>query len=320
MPVFLSLHISEEFDGTYCRRAEEICHTLAENGFRTIADVSIKTVQQFACQSLTELAKRLRLWALRIDYGFSTEQILDMARQMPIVLNASTISPEDAGAIRDSGAEIYAMHNFYPRPETGLDEAFLQDTTQRLQRFGIRVLAFIPGEGLLRGPLHEGLPTLEAHRRMPPSAAFADLVLRFGMDGVFLADPGISPKEAERIAVFCREGVLSVPANLRKEYETLYDRVFTCRVDSPKWLIRFQESREYSCFGLPAQPDGCDDRPRGSVTMDNLNYGRYSGEVQLIRSDLPKDARVNVIGSVPESWMPLVDQIRGGQKFRLVRP
>ena len=90
VPVFLSLHISEEFDGTYCRRAEEICHTLAENGFRTIADVSIKTVQQFACQSLTELAKRLQLWALRIDYGFSTEQILDMARQMPIVLNASS--------------------------------------------------------------------------------------------------------------------------------------------------------------------------------------------------------------------------------------
>lgn len=320
VPVFLSLHISEEFDGTYCRRAEEICHTLAENGFRTIADVSVKTLQQFACPSLTALAKRLRLWALRLDYGFSTDEILAMAREMPIVLNASTIAASDAALIRDSGAEIYAMHNFYPRPETGLDETLLRDTTCRLQQAGIRVLAFIPGDGLLRGPLHEGLPTLEAHRRMPPYAAFADMVLRFGMDGVFLADPGISEKEAERIAVFCREGVLSVPANLRKEYETLYDRVFTCRVDSPKWLIRFQESREYSCAGLPTQPDGCDDRPRGSVTMDNLNYGRYSGEVQLIRDDLPADARVNVIGSVPQPWLPLVDLIRGGQKFRLVRP
>ena len=48
-PIFLSLHISEEFDSTYCQRAREICHLLAVQGFRTIADVSVKTLQQFGC-------------------------------------------------------------------------------------------------------------------------------------------------------------------------------------------------------------------------------------------------------------------------------
>ena len=66
-PVFLSLHISEEFDDSFCRRAEEICHALAEMGYRIIADVSTKTVAQFGCQDLTDLAKKLQLWALRID-------------------------------------------------------------------------------------------------------------------------------------------------------------------------------------------------------------------------------------------------------------
>ena len=70
--VFLSLHISEEFDPDYCKRAETVCHQLADRGFRIIADVSVKTLQQFHCDDLVELAKSLRLWAVRIDYGFST--------------------------------------------------------------------------------------------------------------------------------------------------------------------------------------------------------------------------------------------------------
>lgn len=123
--MFLSLHISEEFDEAYCRRAEEICGTLASSGFRIIADVSRKTLRQFGCRDLVELANHLRLWALRIDYGFSREEIAALAEKMPIVLNASTVTAEDARVIAGQGREVFAMHNFYPRPETGLDEDYL---------------------------------------------------------------------------------------------------------------------------------------------------------------------------------------------------
>lgn len=317
--VFLSLHISEEFDETYCRRAEEICRTLANHGFRVIADVSRKTLVQFGCRDLVELAGHLRLWALRIDYGFSPEEIGAFAEKMPIVLNASTVTAEDARKIAGQGREVYAMHNFYPRPETGLDDDWLMETTQNLQAAGLKVLAFIPGDEGLRGPVYEGLPTLEEHRRVLPSAAFADLSIRFGMDGIFLADPGLSGEEARRIHRFCRENVLSVPAQLDPEYEDLYDRVFTCRVDSPKRLVRFLESREYSCRGKTVAPRNCVERTLGAITIDNENYGRYTGEIQLIRTDLKADSRVNVIGHVPENAWLLLDLIRGGQKFMLVR-
>ena len=213
-PIFLSLHISEEFDATYCQRAREICHLLAVLGFRTIADVSVKTLQQFGCESLTELAKELKLWGLRIDYGFGAAQIGEMATQMPIVLNASTTSPDDARRIAAKGQEVFALHNFYPRPETGLDEDLLMQTTNRLKEAGLSVQCFIPGDTLIRGPLHEGLPTLEMHRHCLPSAAFVDLALRFGMDDIFLGDPGLSQKEQERIATFCKTGVICVPAKL----------------------------------------------------------------------------------------------------------
>ena len=317
-PIFLSLHISEEFDATYCQRAREICHLLAVQGFRTIADVSRKTLQQFGCESLTELAQELKLWGLRIDYGFSAEEIGEMAQIMPIILNASTTAPADARRIAEMGQEVFALHNFYPRPETGLDEELLKLTTDRLKEAGLSVQCFIPGDTLLRGPLHEGLPTLEAHRKALPSAAFVDMALRFGMEDIFLADPGLSEKEQQRITHFCQTGVICVPAVLDENWKHLYGKTFTRRIDSPRWLIRFQESRVYSCQGEIVEPENCTERRRGSITVDNRNYGRYSGELMLLREDLPADDRVNVIGAVPENAWLLVDRIGRGAKFMLV--
>ena len=319
-PVFLSLHISEEFNDSFCQRAEEACHALAEMGYRIIADVSTKTVAQFGCRDLTELAKKLQLWALRIDYGFSRAEIEAMAEKMPIVLNASTITVEDARAIAAKGGCVMAMHNFYPRPETGLDEDYLLETTKALQQAGLKVLAFIPGDIHKRGPVFEGLPTLEAHRNILPSAAFVDLARNYGIEEIFVGDPGLSETEQERILRFCREGILSVPCEIDEKWQHLYDQVFTCRMDSPKRLVRFQESRIYSCQGATTEAYNCVERTAGSLTIDNIRYGRYSGEIMLVRSDLPADNRVNVIGHVPENALILLNLIQRGGKFTLVRP
>lgn len=318
-PVFLSLHISEEFGADYAVRAERLCRWLAEREFKIIADVSVKTVEQFGEPDLVRLAKRLGIWALRIDYGFTMDEIAALARDIPVVLNASTTSPEDGARIADRGGLVMAMHNFYPRPETGLDDQFLLESTRSLQAAGLKVLAFIPGEDELRGPLHLGLPTLERHRDGSPYAAFAELTLRFGMDGVFLADPGLSPAERERIGRLARDGVLSLPALLDEEHTSLYGKEFTCRVDSPAWMVRFAESRVYSCFGSSVTPAGGTPRPRGTITVDNALYGRYSGEIQLLRDDFPGDERVNVIGHIAEQYLLLLDCIKRGGRFALTR-
>lgn len=65
-PVFLSLHISEEFGPGYCQQAEAVCQWLFEAGFSILADVSVKTRQQFGEPDLIRLAKRLHIWALRL--------------------------------------------------------------------------------------------------------------------------------------------------------------------------------------------------------------------------------------------------------------
>ena len=317
-PVFLSLNMGKgEAD---CAEAERICCFLADQGFRIIADVSTETCSLFEETDLLSLAERLKIWALRIDYGFSKDEIAHMASKMPIVLNASTTDPVDAQEILGAGARVFALHNFYPRPETGLDREMLLDCTQRLQAAGLRVQAFIPGDIMKRGPIFEGLPTLEEHRDVLPSAAFVDLSLRYHMDDIFVGDPGISEKEQERISLFCREKIISVPAELEHSCDWLYGKVFTCRMDSPKWIVRFEESRTIYRQKNPVEKSAPASRTRGTITMDNQSYGRYMGEIQMVRSELPKDERVNVIGSVPENARILLDCIRGGQKFCLVRP
>ena len=160
---------------------------------------------------------------------------------------------------------------------------------------------------------------LEAHRTAAPSAAFADLALNYGLDGIFAGDPEVSAREQEYIRHFCTIGELCLPVALRPGYEMLYDRTFTCRPDSPKGLVRYQESRLYSCFGNSVQPDNCVERRRRCVTMDNIGYGRYSGEIQLVRADLPADEKVNVIGEVPAEYDLLLDCIKRGKTFRMVK-
>ena len=188
-PVFISLHISEEFDAAYCARVQEMCDFLSAQGWRILADVSEKTIRQFGCADLTALAKRLHLWGLRLDYGFSVEEMCALAQQLPVAVNASTTTPEVARQLAAGGGTVIAMHNFYPRPETGLDPEFLRESTAALQAEGLQVYGFIPGDALLRGPLYAGLPTLEAHRTAAPSAAFADLALNYGLDGIFAGKP-----------------------------------------------------------------------------------------------------------------------------------
>ena len=315
IPVFLSLHRQEEMDAQWKTKIMDLCHQLNEHGCRILADISKKTFAAMEVSDARELKEKLQLWAVRPDYGFTVEEIREMAEYMPVVLNASTVTDEELQKL--SGCkELMAMHNFYPRPETALDAEYLKERTKTLQEHGLKVIAFIPGTGEKRGPLYEGLPTLEDHRYISPYAAYLDLVIRYGIDMVYVGDPDLDEAEERRIARYIEEGIIELPCDMRKGYEYLYGQAFTNRIDSPKTMIRAAESREYSVSnGSEVKPENTVKRSKGSITMDNEKYLRYQGEIMIAVQDFEADERVNVIGNVKEEYLLVTKLIERGAKF-----
>lgn len=319
--VFTSFHISEEFGPDYCGKAREMCRFLLERGYEIIGDVSKRTLEQFGSRDILSFAEEMGISILRLDYGFTDEEIRAIAGRTSIAVNASTQDQRLAWEIAGNGGSVYAIHNFYPRPETGLDEPFFQSVNQKLLDAGVKVLAFIPGDEALRGPVFAGLPTLEKHRGLPPYVCWADLCRPENrLYGVLTGDPGLSASQLSLIRDFSQSGILSVPAVLFKNSMGLYGRTFTIRPDSPSSLARLQESREYSSPGEEILPWNCGDRSKGSITMDNRLYGRYSGEIQLLKKDFPADERVNVIGHVQNGYELLLDGLERGGKIKLTLP
>ncbi|MDU1630091.1 MAG: DUF871 domain-containing protein, partial [Lactococcus lactis] len=64
-------------------------------------------------------------------------------------------------------------------------------------------------------------------------------------------------------------------------------------------------------------PENTSERSRGSITIDNCDYGRYMGEIQIVKNDLAADEKVNVVGKIIAEDRPLITFIGSGQKFKI---
>ena len=51
------------------------------------------------------------------------------------------------------------------------------------------------------------------------------------------------------------------------------------------------------------------------MTIDNENYVRYSGELQVVLEDMPADERVNCIGRIQEKDMWKFEYFRKGYDY-----
>ena len=161
-----------------------------EKNFEIILDVNAENVSNFEFEGLT----------LRLDDGFTPEQIANLSNARKIQLNASTVTKNFLEEISNFGANfenISALHNFYPHVFTGLDSYFFAEQNKLLHDFGMEVGAFVPSQsGRKRPPLCEGLPTLEDCRNFS-----ADLAARFsaalGADFVIIGDGLPTDEELE---------------------------------------------------------------------------------------------------------------------------
>lgn len=162
---FTSLHIPEDSPAGARAAATVIVSAAASAGLSVVADVSPNTARLLG-DSPREFLRSIGVARVRIDFGFSVAEIHSIASVLPIALNASTLRAADLEPFAD--LDIEQIHNFHPREWTGLALSSVVASVSVARQFGWRVGPFIAGDSARRGPLSEGLPTVEEHRNAPP--------------------------------------------------------------------------------------------------------------------------------------------------------
>jgi hypothetical protein len=275
----------------------------------------------------------LGLRAIRADGGFSPEELMRMSANpwnIRIELNASAaLSVGDGGAFiqplgklldkaRDLGNpdNLSACHNFFPLPGTGLAVETAAGVNAVFREKGLRTGGFIASQSaapLLYAAGH-GLPTVEAHRYLPPQLAAAELFAA-GFDDVIFGDFPASGEELRRVAR-AAAGPVDIPVVLdayadRDLTGTLFGRAFRARADRPERMIRISDSR-----GLSVKPGRVGPRPAFTVTVCNARAGHYMGELQVSLCALAPSAEHNIIGFVHPDAERLLSCIgRGACEF-----
>ncbi|MDH6365927.1 MULTISPECIES: MupG family TIM beta-alpha barrel fold protein [unclassified Breznakia] len=314
--VFTSLHIAEEYDDAYVEDVKEMFRLLKKQDTKIIADISKRTLAKFDLPNVHSLIQLLGIDLVRLDYGFSDEETIAIANEVPLVVNASTIDVKLIEKLPKG--HVYAMHNFYPRKDTGLDVKQLKDMHETLVKHEVKSIAFIPGEKY-RGPIFEGLPTLEKHRDMNGYVAALEILWNYYAEYVFVGDIGMNSMDCQFLSDTLDDQVIRIPVvNVHELLKPFINQVFTNRIDSPSKLIRLQESREFASQGAIIEPVNTTSREYGSITIDNKNYLRYSGEIQITKKDFTADERVNVIGNVHPDYLSILECITHGTKLMFV--
>ncbi|MEL3972725.1 MupG family TIM beta-alpha barrel fold protein [Rossellomorea oryzaecorticis] len=321
--IFTSLHIPEDNPDTYKELLQELGGQARTYNMELLADVSPRSLEHLGLDwdSLPQLLD-WGLAGIRVDYGFTEDEIVSLSKLMKTGINASTVSGSELDSWIEKGLNVEnveAWHNFYPRPETGLDLDFLNERNTMLKSKGITTMAFIPGNETLRGPVFEGLPTLEQHRYVSPALAAAQLKFSGNTDKILIGDPSATDETLYELSSIDKEIIpLTIDLLDGADHSALLTGVHTNRMDPARDVIRSVESRSYAEFGKIIEPSNQVQRTVGMITVDNELYGRYSGEMQIVKRELPKDEKVNVIAKVVNEDLPLIHEIKAGGKFQLL--
>ena len=326
--LFTSLHIPEHNKSVFADELRAILDTARDVRLELIADVTPESADILGIASCSpEAFHAFGIHTLRLDDGFDAPEIAAFTRSKTgarIQLNASTVSEELLTALSQNGADfskLEALHNFYPRTGTGLSVRAFLKKTMLLRRFGVRTGAFVATRnGRKRAPLFDGLPTLELHRNFSVDLAVRHLIA-LGVDDVFLSDSLPTDDELTAIANTAPNLVTlrAVPATKNDAIRRFLDDAFTARPDEARDAVRAVESRARAKeIGLPLISENTVLRPFGAVTLDNADYPRYAGELQIIKRPQPADPRTNVIAHIREEERFLIPCIRPGSRFRIL--
>ena len=315
---FTSLHIPEESNTNYKEEIHLIFEACKKHNIELMADVGPRTIEKLGLSSLDQLVDT-PIRHLRMDYGFSYEEMVRLSKNFHIILNASTISFDDIFELKKLNADLTkfsACHNFYPKPYSAISLERAYKMNRFLKDNGMRVQMFVPGDREKRGPLHEGLPTIETHRYQDVLLSALELKYFCDTDDVLVGDVDVNNHTLHQLSLLSQNTV-ELYAHLDEHYHSFFGQVHHDRPDSSDYVIRSQESRLYATPGQIIEPNNQKEIYAGDILLSNKYYLRYSGELEIARCDLPKNEKINTIGRVCDESIPYLKFIDRGMGFIL---
>ncbi|WP_334329605.1 MupG family TIM beta-alpha barrel fold protein [Companilactobacillus sp. HBUAS59699] len=320
--VFTSINLPEDDPNNLLKNLNTLGQICLKNNLHLTLDISSASMERLnlaldadGFKTLTDLNVEM----LRIDDGITNQQIAAASKNLKLALNASTIVDADVKELKAAQADfdnLEAWHNYYPRTNTGLSVDWFYQKNHWLKENGFTVMAFVPGDTKLRGPVHAGLPTLEDDRGKNPLSSAIKLA-QLDVDKVFLGDPIIKDGTLRQFEEYYRNQVILLHAQILENAPDYITKIMHQRADVARDVVRLREGRPWNTVMIP--PKNQVVREAGAITLDNSIAGRYQGELQLLKRDLPADKTVNVIGQIVAEDIDLLDNCGANQAVKLCK-
>ena len=320
--IFTTVHLPEYSLNTQLETLYIISNYAKKHNLEVTVDIGGHFIDEvLRDDQILNKFKQIKFDFVRLDYGYDINQAESLYNELDFkgfVINASIYNEKEIDSIVKSlkkinkDVEIRACHNYYVRNESGLDSTFALKQDSYLSKYNIPIYYCVPTHSNPRGPLHEGLCTVEAHRNKLIPEILTDLYLNYNLSAFMMADEWLSEKEyiqvqktldyltmplkpVEKIKICFMESVT-------KQEREIVLKKHKFRCDSSFSYLRSQSSRQMAEFADSIKKNITTNRKAGYITVDNELYKRYSGEMQVVLSDSIVDERVNVVARIIDTY------------------
>ena len=145
--------------------------------------------------------------------------------------------------------------------------------------------------------------------------AILDTIKYLGIDEVFFGDSYASYDELKLVKSFNYDEMvipIIIRSNLSLEEMEQLRRSHVNRPDENEYFVRSSVRSKNDIL-----PNNVIERKKFDVTVDNVKFLRYQGEVGIMKRDLEKDERVNVVGRALINDL-VIESFKPNQRFRFV--
>ena len=237
-------------------------------------------------------------------------------------------------------------HNFFPERYTGLDFDLFQQYNKQWKALNLHTAAFVSSnnENTI-GPWQVfcGLPTVEIMRGRPIEVQARYLLATEDVDDIIIGNYPATDEELEALAninyqaieirVDEDEGITDNEKLIMYDFAPHYDRydhsTFMLRSSMPRVKFKAQASvQDLFAEGtdtpkvvdqsIPYRDPGKPVFTRGDVLVVNDNLAHYRGELEIVLTEIPNDGERNLVATVKEEDLGLLDFVKPGYHFKLI--